>query len=140
MAALERHPFPGNVRELRNVLQRAVVRCRGGVVEPLHLGLEATRLMALPSPPGELPLDLASLERLAIVEALRRVRGNRTHAARLLGIGLRTLRNKLRAAREAGAPLEAAEVAAGQGLPGPAPAIPAEGRPAPRARAWQGER
>jgi len=140
MAALERHPFPGNVRELRNVLQRAVVRCRGGVVEPLHLGLEAARLMALPPSPGELPLDLASLERLAIAEALRRVRGNRTHAARLLGIGLRTLRNKLRAAREAGAPLEAAEAAAGQVLPGPAPAIPPEHRPAPRARAWQGER
>jgi DNA-binding NtrC family response regulator len=50
--------------------------------------------------PAGLPLDLDALERLAIAEALRRTCGNRTHAARLLGIGLRTLRNKLREERE----------------------------------------
>jgi hypothetical protein len=48
------------------------------------------------------PLALAELERMAILEALRRVHGNRTHAARLLGISLRTLRNKLRILRHAG--------------------------------------
>ncbi len=47
-----------------------------------------------------MPSTSPSLERLAIEEALRRVNGNRTHAARLLGIGLRTLRNKLRAWRD----------------------------------------
>ncbi len=47
-----------------------------------------------------LPIDLGELERLAIGEALRRVGGNRTHAARLLGISLRTLRNKLRTWRQ----------------------------------------
>lgn len=67
-----------------------------------------------PALQGEFPLDLSELERLAIAEALRRVRGNRTHAARLLGIGLRTLRNKLRTYREAGVNVEAAEAAAGQ--------------------------
>lgn len=46
-------------------------------------------------------LDLSRLERRAILEALRRTEGNRTHAAKMLGIGLRTLRNKLRAMREA---------------------------------------
>jgi len=97
------HDFPGNVRELRNVLQRALVRCRGPVIGPEHLRAGAD---LPPSPssaatlPSSLPLDLASLERIAIREALRRVNGNRTHAARLLGIGLRTLRNKLRAWRE----------------------------------------
>lgn len=103
-SALLAHPFPGNVRELRNLLERAVVRCRGEVIEPMHLGLPVPQ----PSPAlkdgqevlKELPLDLATLERLAIEEALRRVNGNRTHAARLLGIGLRTLRNKLRIWRE----------------------------------------
>jgi len=49
-----------------------------------------------------MPLDLNLLERMAIEEALRRVSGNRTHAARMLGIGLRTLRNKLRQWREEG--------------------------------------
>jgi hypothetical protein len=45
---------------------------------------------------------LAALEQMAILEALRRVHGNRTHAARLLGISLRTLRNKLRTLRLVG--------------------------------------
>jgi hypothetical protein len=64
-----------------------------------------------PSFPAELPTDLPTLERLAIGEALRREVGNRTRAARRLGISLRTLRNKLRLYREA-------ETADGQLLPG----------------------
>jgi hypothetical protein len=52
--------------------------------------------------PDSWPLALADLERMAILEALRRVNGNRTHAARLLGISLRTLRNKLRVLRHTG--------------------------------------
>jgi hypothetical protein len=52
--------------------------------------------------PDGLPLALAELERMAILEALRRMHGNRTHAARLLGISLRTLRNKLRVLRHTG--------------------------------------
>ncbi len=143
LAALRVYPFRGNVRELRNMLERALVRCRGPVLGAAHLGLsvgggQAPALHALkemeppaalsvgggqapalhvgrtPALQGELPLNLGDLERLAIAEALRRVRGNRTHAARLLGIGLRTLRNKLRAYREAGVNVEAAEAAAGQ--------------------------
>jgi two-component system, response regulator FlrC len=140
-AALRAHPFPGNVRELRNVLERAIVRCRGGVIDAAMLALTSVRPESFdagrsaayaqdrlrgaeskgegPTPTstegatlfttGHLPLDLSALERLAIIEALRRVRGNRTHAARLLGIGLRTLRNKLRAYREAGVEVEPAE-------------------------------
>ena len=152
-AALLDHAWPGNVRELRNVVERAVVRCRGGgAVEPLHLGLS---LLAVPprprqgagALPAELPLDLAALERLAIEEALRRVNGNRTHAARLLGIGLRTLRNKLRAWREAGAPCGPAGVAGRPILPcGPAAAGASAGAisrapfgAAARARDSQGE-
>jgi hypothetical protein len=64
-----------------------------------------------------MPLDLGSLERLAIEEALRRVNGNRTHAARLLGIGIRTLRNKLRAWRDESA-RSTATLADRQFLPG----------------------
>jgi hypothetical protein len=62
--------------------------------------------------PEGVPIDLPSLERLAIQEALRRVNGNRTHAARLLGISLRTLRNKLRDFRAQAASAD------GQLLPG----------------------
>ncbi|HVE83615.1 MAG TPA: sigma 54-interacting transcriptional regulator, partial [Myxococcales bacterium] len=94
LQALARHPFPGNVRELGNVLSRALIRARGP-------SLSASDLSLAPAPPAGafgdagLPLDLAALERMAITEALRRTGGNRTHAARLLGIGLRTLRAKL---------------------------------------------
>jgi two-component system response regulator FlrC len=115
-AALCAHRFPGNVRELGNVLERAMVRCRFPVLDAQHLdvpgvagqsspaALGRSVLGALPERrflPEGVPIDLASLERLAVQEALRRQNGNRTHAARLLGISLRTLRNKLREYREA---------------------------------------
>jgi len=117
---LAAHPFPGNVRELRNLLQRALVRCRGPVIGPEHVRADAD-LGARPAPdpeiPAFLPLELAALERIAIREALRRVNGNRTHAARLLGIGLRTLRNKLRAWRQE-EEIDPARAEARQILPG----------------------
>jgi DNA-binding NtrC family response regulator len=128
-AALASHAYPGNVRELRNLLERALVRCRETELDVRHLALGGPRLAAVATPPPaapettrapaaspaawDLPIDLAELERLAILEALRRVGGNRTHAARLLGISLRTLRNKLRLWRTQGAAF-----ADGQNLPG----------------------
>jgi DNA-binding NtrC family response regulator len=90
---------PASVRELAELLDR--LRPEGGEICAAELvGRHAVRMTA-PFPEA-LPLDLSALERLAIEEALRRARGNRTQAARLLHIGLRTLRNKLRAWRAAG--------------------------------------
>jgi DNA-binding NtrC family response regulator len=94
LIALEQSDFPGNVRELENVLERALIRSRTPTIEAVALALAPPRVDGGLFPEG-LPLDLGELERLAISEALRRVNGNRTHAARLLGIGLRTLRQKL---------------------------------------------
>ena len=105
MRALSEAELRGNVRELGNLLERALVRCKGGPITAALLGfgvtpaLPAVRSVASDScdghfPPG-LPLSLEELERMAIEEALRRTSGNRTHAAALLGIGIRTLRNKL---------------------------------------------
>jgi hypothetical protein len=73
--------------------------------------VEAAALVTEGGLPPHLPIDLGALEKLAIEEALRRVDGNRTHAARLLGIGLRTLRNKLKAWREAGLAVPSADPA-----------------------------
>jgi DNA-binding NtrC family response regulator len=94
LVSLEQADFPGNVRELENVLERALIRSRTPTIEASSLALAPPRVDGGLFPEG-LPLDLGELERLAITEALRRVNGNRTHAARLLGIGLRTLRQKL---------------------------------------------
>jgi two-component system response regulator FlrC len=124
LAALASYDYPGNVRELGNLLERALLRCRGAVLGLEHLdpalrrgvptaAIAAPERAAPLNPFTALPLGLADLERLAIAEALRRVSGNRTHAARLLGISLRTLRNKLRLYRD--------EVADGQLLPGQSP-------------------
>jgi two-component system response regulator FlrC len=126
---LAAYHFPGNVRELGNILERALVRCRATELSAEHLDRSlrgrdgATSVAPTPAPaaapangsltgllPPELPIDLGQLERLAIAEALRRVDGNRTHAARLLGISLRTLRNKLRAQREAGEPAGSGQI------------------------------
>jgi DNA-binding NtrC family response regulator len=167
LRALSAARLPGNVRELGNLLERALVRCHGPVIgaaalgplepregwsqaslaavapgatfltplpsrqvselpfSPQHApsgsGAPPPRLVAVPPPsqqpgagaealleagseagqplpgtfPAQLPLELAELERLAISEALRRTGGNRTRAAQLLGIGLRTLRSRL---------------------------------------------
>ncbi len=111
--ALEQSDFPGNVRELENVLERALIRSRTPTIEVAALALAPPKSTPGLFPEG-LPLDLNELERLAIAEALRRVNGNRTHAARLLGIGLRTLRQKLNgpgaSSRPTPAPQEAPQV------------------------------
>ncbi|MES1204923.1 MAG: sigma 54-interacting transcriptional regulator [Pseudomonadota bacterium] len=105
IAALRGYAFPGNVRELGNILERALVRSRQPVLRLSDLDLPApateppaARAVGVSdSPfPDDLPLHLPTLERLAIGRALRLSGGNRTHAARHLGISVRTLRNKLR--------------------------------------------
>jgi two-component system response regulator FlrC len=147
LAALAAQAFPGNVRELRNLLERALVRSRCEVLGARDLALDPSTASSTSTwnataifGTSGLPIDLSELEKLAIAEALRRVGGNRTHAARLLGIGLRTLRNKLRLYREAGLPIESAGTAAGQ-LPPSAGAEPVPILASPcRARPSQEER
>jgi DNA-binding NtrC family response regulator len=107
MAMLMDHSWPGNVRELQNVLERAVILCNEGeILEPVHLGMSRTGGMAImgqgPSTcvpistdeAGEFP-TLSELEKRHILAALKRSKGNRTHAAKMLSISIRTLRNKL---------------------------------------------
>ncbi len=116
MAQLEAHPFTGNVRELINILQRAVTMAEGDAIEPEDLMLDqgavplpATEAPpvgagetdpggAVPDRPGDQPLDtfMEDIEKQAIQEALEKARWNKTRAAELLGISFRSLRYKLK--------------------------------------------
>jgi DNA-binding NtrC family response regulator len=100
MAALKRHSWPGNVRELQNVIERAVILCsEGGVLEPAHLGLTEKPHVAsgMPSSTGDAGefLTMTDMEKRHVLAALERSKGNRTQAAKMLDISIRTLRNKL---------------------------------------------
>ncbi len=98
---LARHPWPGNVRELRNVLERAVILDREGRIDAGDLFLDpwdaGSRDAELA--PG---MTIAEAERRLIQRTLEAAGGNRTRASAMLGISVRTLRNKLRAFREQG--------------------------------------
>src|SRR5262245_15277177 len=97
MEILMRYSWPGNVRELENVVQRAFA-LRGRLkLSPLDLyeqGVESAETTAL-----QAGSSVSDMERKLIMTTLEQTNGNRTHAAKLLGISIRTLRNKLRAYR-----------------------------------------
>ena len=107
-AVLMSHNWPGNVRELQNVIERAVILCgESGSIEPDQLGLPSRASISsasVPSPTvplgGTIPSDqpmlpLSEVEKRQILAAIEFTKGNRTQATKLLGISIRTLRNKL---------------------------------------------
>jgi two-component system response regulator FlrC len=103
MERLVAHRWPGNVRELENVIQRAVILCAGGDVEAEHA--------AMLEPIDTGGRSIAELERDVILTTLARLNGNRTHAAKALGITVRTVRNRLRKYRTAATPESPTEMA-----------------------------
>jgi len=118
MSDLMDHSWPGNVRELQNVLERAVILCsEGGVLEPAYLGMTqgAASAGGTSTGPGNPPatsetgefLTLSEVEKRHILAALKRSKGNRTHAAKMLSISIRTLRNKLNEYNFKGSPAPA---------------------------------
>ena len=95
---LRRHPWPGNVRELRNVIERAVIACAADVIAPAHLPAGLSNLADQgPADLIRLPVgtSLADVEREVILKTLAAVDRNKTRAAELLGISVKTLYNKL---------------------------------------------
>lgn len=98
LAALQAYPFPGNVRELENVLERALALTSGDTIEAEDLQLSAsTSTPGAPvlSGPMNLQDHLDRVEREAILDALEKTRFNRTAAAKLLGITFRALRYRM---------------------------------------------
>ena len=95
---LHAHPWPGNVRQLRNAVERAVVMADGEVLLPQHLPADIQHPQAVRAPeePGEMPLvTLEEMERRMIRRALRETGNNLTMAAEKLGIHRNTLRRKI---------------------------------------------
>jgi len=96
LEALAAYDFPGNVRELENVLERAVALCNSHTIEAEDLQL-APVVLEPGANPAKWPLQdyLDRIEREAILEALEKTRFNRTAAAKVLGITFRSLRYRM---------------------------------------------
>ncbi len=96
MARLMEHHYPGNVRELENIIEQAFVLCRGDTIALHHLPPELRPAVAT----GESKLNqmsLKAMEQVMITEVLRRHHGNRKQASRDLGINPSTLYRKIKA-------------------------------------------
>ncbi|MBN2538523.1 MAG: sigma-54-dependent Fis family transcriptional regulator [Deltaproteobacteria bacterium] len=115
---LEKYPWPGNVRELENIIERSVLLSGGCVICPEHLYLDGEdggsrneyAKRATLCLPGLIDrqdialkdMTLREVEEQLICETLKRVGGNRTEASKILGVSVRTIRNKLNEYKSAG--------------------------------------
>ena len=102
--ALKQYPFPGNVRELENILERAITLCEDNTIRArdLHLPQEGDNNLIPPMPgpldSGQIRLEehLGEIEKKAILQALEQTKHNKTAAAKLLGLSFRALRYRLK--------------------------------------------
>jgi PAS domain S-box-containing protein len=97
LSRLMEYDYPGNIRELENIIEHAFVLCRGGLLELHHLPPNVRGMSSGETVPNIAGMTLEAMERLLIGDALRRNGGNRTAAARQLGIDPSTLFRKVKA-------------------------------------------
>ena len=95
LEALEQQPWKGNIRELRNVIERSLIVCEGGRLDICDLPLEIQNTHYECSDDSTGSFELAAMERRHIARVLEYTKGNKTEAARLLKIGLTTLYRKI---------------------------------------------
>jgi DNA-binding NtrC family response regulator len=96
---LMEYEWPGNIRELENVIERAAILCQDNTIEPRDLSLPSTS-MSLPGGGSSdnrigTAIPLKEIEHLHIEGVLRSFRGNKTESAKILGISLKTLYTKI---------------------------------------------
>jgi two-component system, NtrC family, response regulator PilR len=109
MQALQRYGFPGNVRELENIIERALTLTTSGTITLEHVKLRPTTVFQIPpadadpgagtypnAEPHALGEQLEDIERAAIIKALEQTRYNKTAAAKLLGMTFRALRYRIK--------------------------------------------
>jgi transcriptional regulator with PAS, ATPase and Fis domain len=114
LRSLNQHPWKGNVRELANRIERAILLVEGDMIQPRHLGLEPAGGVQAGTRPAMVfrsGTTVWEMERQLIMGTRSEVDQNRTRAAELLGISIRTLRNKLREYRSNAVPPMAARSA-----------------------------
>ncbi len=94
---LKKYPWKGNVREMENIMERAVLVCQENILSPSHLFLEANPVSSSNKGKalGNFQGTIQDMERVLIYKTLDEESGNKTRAAEKLGISIRTLRNKL---------------------------------------------
>ncbi|MFL6210708.1 MAG: sigma-54-dependent transcriptional regulator [Pyrinomonadaceae bacterium] len=113
LEVLKSHHWPGNVRELRNVVERAVIICSGDTIERHHIAPYPLDQRARARSEDTITLPVGTpifeVERQMIMRTLQKTDNNKTRAAELLQISLKTLHNKLRLYREQGTRAERRE-------------------------------